>query len=209
MTDRTHTPDHDVENATHRSACDECAAVWLDLERISAEAARLPRLTPSRDLWAGIESRLTTSHDILPAIPRARRSWLQRPQVRLAVAASLLVAATAGVTWSVARQGFTDAAPVSAVPTALQLVSFDNTVAGLDREVEELETILADQRKDLDPRTVEVLRVNLAVIDAAIRESRAALAADPGSRFLSAQVTRAYHSKLTLLRGAASLPTGI
>jgi hypothetical protein len=54
-----------------------------------------------------------------------------------------------------------------------------------------------------------VLEANLRVIDRAIQESRAALVADPASRFLSEQFTRAYNSKLTLLRDAATLPVGI
>lgn len=218
MTDETRTIEHDVEDAMHRASCDECSAVWLDLERISAEAAQLPRLTPSRDLWAGIEARIDAP--VVAAFPRARRSWMQHPPVRLAIAASLLVAATAGITWSIARQGIAAGGPTMAAGTTLQepatttpnnarLTSFDNTVAGMDREIEQLEAILSEHRKDLDPRTIAVLQSNLAVIDAAIRETRAALEDDPASRFLAAQVTRAYHSKLTLLRGAATLPTGI
>ncbi len=223
MTDQTRTTDqdvessHDVENAAHRASCDDCSAVWLDLERISAEAAQLPRLTPSRDLWAGIEARIDAP--VVAAFPRTRRSWIQQPALRLAIAASLLVAATAGITWSIARQGIaaggamtagtTPREPATTTPNSARLASFDNTVAGMDREIEQLEAILSEHRKDLDPRTIAVLQSNLAVIDAAIRESRAALEDDPASRFLAAQVARAYHSKLTLLRGAATLPTGI
>jgi hypothetical protein len=226
MTDETrgseNNLEHDVEHEAHRASCAECNAVWLDLDRISAEAAQLPRLAPSRDLWAGIEARIDAP--VVAALPQARRSWTQRPPVRLAIAASLLVAATAGITWSIARQGITGSGTTMTAGTDLQdpattapngtpgdarLASFDNTVAGMDREIEQLEAVLSEHRKDLDPRTIAVLQSNLAVIDAAIRESRAALEDDPASRFLAAQVARAYHSKLTLLRGAATLPTGI
>ncbi len=235
MTDQTRSPEHhgehDVEHETHRASCDECSAVWLGLERISAEASQLPRLTPSRDLWAGIEARIDAP--VVAAFPRARRSWMQRPPVRLAIAASLLVAATSGITWSIARQGITGSGATQSAGATVQdpatgttelsrsgavegatngaarLATFDNTVAGMDREVEQLEAILSERRQDLDPRTIAVLQSNLAVIDAAILESRAALEADPASRFLAAQIARAYHSKLTLLRGAATLPTGI
>jgi hypothetical protein len=138
--------------------------------------------------------------------------------VRLAIAASLLVAVTSTVTWQLATRGSgDDAAPTADlasgvdVETAeeLHLASFQASVQSMDREIAELETIVADRRETLDPRTIAVLEENLRVIDRAISESRAALVADPGSRFLSEQFTRVYSSKLTLLRDAATLPTGI
>ena len=78
----------------------------------------------------------------------------------------------------------------------------------MDREIAALEDLLGERRAELDAQTVEVLERNLAVIDAAIAESRAALAADPASQFLAQRFARAYTSKLTLLRGAAQLPAG-
>lgn len=226
MTDRLQTPEHDVEDALHRASCDECSALWLDLERIGAEARQLPLLTPSRDLWSGIEARIAApTASIAPATgrPRMPRAWSAAP-VRLAMAASLLVAATAGITWTLARQGFDGttaplpAARIAAAPDApaaapteagiAQLASFDNTVAGLDREIVTLQALVNDRRTQLDPRTIAVLEANLALIDRAIADSRAALEADPASRFLAAQVARAYHRKLTLLQGAATLPAG-
>lgn len=185
-----------------------------ELERIAAEAARLPRLSPSHDLWPDIAARLGPQERARP-IP-----GLTSSHVRLATAASLLIAATAGITWSLATRG--DDAPVvatSPVPStrannaadAVGLVrpaSMDATVATLDREIAMLQAIIDDRRRALDRRTVAVLEENLALIDRAIAESRAALAADPASRFLATQVARAYTSKLTLMRDAATLPAG-
>ena len=51
-------------------------------------------------------------------------------------------------------------------------------------------------------------RPYLAVIDQAIRESRAAFLQDPASRFLAVRLARSYTSKLTVLRDMATLPTG-
>lgn len=228
MTDHLHTPGHDLEREAHRASCAECAATWAALEGIAAEARRLPLLTPSRDLWSGIEARIAgaalPSAGAAAAPAQVRRAWFARPGFRYAMAASLLVAATAGITWSIARSGLgaPDAAPLTARAAApdpaggpspspravAQLAAFDNTVAGVDREVATLQAIVDERRDQLDPRTVAVLEANLALIDRAIAESRAALEADPASRFLAAQVARAYQSKLTLLRGAARLPAG-
>lgn len=235
MNDYTERDGHPMTDEAHRDTCAECAATWADLERISAEARALPRLSPSRDLWDGIEARLSARPGEAgvggtnAARDVAARRWTRHPAVRLATAASLLVAATAAVTWQVATRGtapalpmVTEVATTSApapdlreafgVPTEVvgrvQQAALDETVAQMDREIADLQAVLDERRESYDPRTIAVLERNLKVIDAAIAESREALAADPASRFLAAQYARAYASKLTLLRGAATLPAG-
>lgn len=214
MTDDTMEPRkdptiHDVESAAHRAACAECSLVWADLERISMEAAALPLLSPSRDLWADIDARLGATAFVSPSIRF----------VRLATAASLLIAATAAVTWTIARGGsMTIPSPAASVAigsvdevpaaTPVQQASLNATVATMDREIAELEAILDERRATLDPRTIAVLEENMKLIDDAIAESQKALDSDPASRFLVTQYTRAYNSKLTLLRGATTLPAG-
>lgn len=107
--------EHDLINESHRAACAECLAAWAELEAIGAEARALPQLTPSRDLWAGIEARIGGAADAKekdaangrapapsPALSRAERRWFARPAVRTAAAAALLVMATSAVTWRVA-----------------------------------------------------------------------------------------------------------
>ncbi len=212
---KTHDTEHDVTNDLHRASCAECRTLWAELDEISAEAARLPLLHPSRDLWAGIEARIGGG----AAAPRTTRPLFARPMVRFAIAASLLMAVTSAVTWQIASNraalGLDEtpqdlAAGVDAeTATSLHLASFQASVTSMDREIAELQALVADRRKLLDPKTVSVLEANLRVIDRAIQESRAALVADPASRFLSEQFTRAYNSKLTLLRDAATLPVGI
>ena len=207
---------HDPTNDSHRATCAECSALWRELEQISADAARLPTLTPSRDLWAGIEARLDAPATA-SATPRATRRWLASPTLRLAIAASLLVAVSSAVTWQLAtgRDEPASIEELATLPAAsdedteLHLAAFSTTVNSMDAEIATLEEIVSERRSELDPRTIEVLETNLAVIDAAIAESRAALAADPASQFLADQFTRAYTSKLTLLRDAVTLPIGI
>ena len=203
---------HDVENELHRAQCAACRKLWDELESISAEAARLPLLAPSRDLWEGIEARIATVPRSLP--------FYRSQTFRLALAASLLVAVSSGITWRLATSNAPAAVLASGDESALDaqteseaaqthLASFAESVDEIDREIAALEIIVTQFRSDLDPRTVSVLETHLKLIDTAIEESRAALAADPASRFLSAQFTRAYTSKLTLLRGAVTLPAGI
>jgi hypothetical protein len=202
---------HDVENEPHRAECAECQALWDELDAISAEAARLPLLTPSRDLWSGIEARISGAPTVLRP-----RVW-QSQTFRLAMAASLLVAVSSAVTWQLASKTPADdaAAPAFALDddadaeSAFHLASLTESVGQMDVEIGALQRIVLERRGELDPATVQVLERNLALIDAAIADSRAALASDPSSQFLSAEFTRAYTSKLTLLREAATLPVGL
>jgi hypothetical protein len=105
--------EHDLTNESHRESCAECTATWAELEAISAEARNLPTLTPSRDLWSGIEARIgsatpgatpgaTDAPDAGPAHAKATRRWFAAPALRYAAAAAVLVAVTATVTWRVA-----------------------------------------------------------------------------------------------------------
>jgi anti-sigma factor RsiW len=74
------------------------------------------------------------------------------------------------------------------------------------REIDQLRTVYARNRARLDPRTAAIIEANLKVIDEAIAQSKAALAQDPASRFLSKQLNSALDKKLELLRTAALLP---
>jgi len=89
----------------HLASCAACRAVLAELRTIAAQAAALPPLNPSRDLWAGIESRIGTRVTPLGA-PLARRAT-RRPWP-LAIAAAALIALTAGTTYLLTtRQGAT------------------------------------------------------------------------------------------------------
>jgi hypothetical protein len=80
----------------HAEECADCRALLEDLQAIRHDAAALPALTPSRDLWSGIAERIDAP--VIPlsrparTIVPARRSW-----ARPAFAAAALVAVTAGI----------------------------------------------------------------------------------------------------------------
>lgn len=83
-----------------------------------------------------------------------------------------------------------------------------NAPAGVtySREIDRLRTIFRQNRSQLDPRTAAIIEANLKIIDEAIAQSRAALAQDPASGFLTDQLNTALGKKLELLRTAALLP---
>ena len=57
--------------------------------------------------------------------------------------------------------------------------------------------------------TVVVIEKNLRVIDAAITESKKAIARDPASRFLIESLNQSLRTKVELMRTAALLPSRI
>src|SRR6185503_11243270 len=103
----------------HAADCAQCALLAADLRSIHTSAAALSPLTPSRDLWSGIEARIAAP--VIPigiAGPReqsgsapARRRWM-----RPAAAAAALVLMTAGVTHLVETR-------VPAAPRAARVAS--------------------------------------------------------------------------------------
>jgi hypothetical protein len=87
----------------HLRECVRCAGLVRDLENIRDEAAALPDLVPSRDLWAGIEARIAA-----PVIPLAARPERQKRLVPawMGIAAAALIVSTAGVTYLLTARAF-------------------------------------------------------------------------------------------------------
>jgi hypothetical protein len=86
----------------HAAGCARCAALVADLASIRREAASLPELVPSRDLWPEIEARIQAPVIMLER-SRAPRSagalWAGRSRWWIGAAAAGLVAVTAGMTY--------------------------------------------------------------------------------------------------------------
>ena len=79
--------------------------------------------------------------------------------------------------------------------------------AQYEQASDELTRALATERDRLAPATVALLERNLAVIDAALRESRDALARDPENVELRGLVASAAREKVELLRWATRVAT--
>lgn len=210
----------------HLADCAPCAEVLAELRAIASQAATMPALEPSRDLWSGIESRIATPVTQFGGSPAAvkrapRRQW------QFAIAAAALIAASAGTTYLVvARHGgsatpvvtvakqppvlHNDSTPTPVPPPNVQLASRKKDMSGArvyDREITLLDSMVRTRRESLDPKTVKIIEQNLKIIDKAIIESRAALAKDPKSPLLSNQLDNVLGSKVELLRTVAFLPT--
>jgi len=85
----------------HAAGCADCRLLLEDIGTIRDEAAALPTLTPSRDLWAGIAERIDA-----PALPFERKRStivVRRTWARPAIAAAALVVFTAGITYGITK----------------------------------------------------------------------------------------------------------
>lgn len=161
---------------------------------------------PRRDLWPGIERRLHHR--------RPRSVTMTLPQ--LALAATLVMAVSAGVSWlalAPPRAAITPETPIQAVaepagPVRPDVARANFADAQYDAAVADLEQILRDQGEHLDPQTVMVIERNLRTIDEALQQARAALDADPANTYLNSYLADARRRKLDLLRQAAGLSGG-
>jgi hypothetical protein len=239
----------------HAVSCEECGPVLADLRKLRIDAANLPVMKPSRDLWSGIAERIETPVVAIGAAGStraARRATVTRWLKVGLMAASLVAAASlghlSGVMRSTARvaqlpQGADSqlvALPPTAVPAETSLAPVGEPVpattvaqrepaaaapagarprtpevqfalatltADYDREIARLRALMNARRDQLDPVTVAIIERNLAVIDTAIAESKAAIVRDPASRFLIESLNQSLQMKVELMRTAAVLPS--
>jgi len=104
------------------------------------------------------------------------------------------------------RMAASDAAAGQNRAGARLAVQQEQSDAVYGREIDMLQKIVTQRKTQLDSSTVAIIERNLQIIDAAIEQSKAALAKDPRSRLLSDQLTHALDKKVELLRTAAFLP---
>lgn len=192
------------EVAAHLDSCTDCARVAEQLEAIRRQARALGPVRPARDLWPGIRARLGDPDVVALPVDREARDgvapWqrvvrLTVPQ--LAAAGLVLALLSGGGAWvllpaSAGRSVVTGesdmTADVPSGPAASRVAADAGAALGASGTgagaVEELHAILAEAGGRLDANTVRVLEKNLAVIERAIAEARAALEVDPGNAYL-------------------------
>jgi anti-sigma factor RsiW len=209
----------------HLMQCEGCRAEEQALRALLDEAAALPdEIVPERDLWTDIAPRLQSrgsldeSADTLTEVrvigPRPARPL---PWWMLAAASIALVATTSFATLQLSGRGAGETVPAiesqqaqrpqGAAPrnAITALAAFRPAEEEYEKAISDLEIVLRTQRGRLAPQTAATLEANLRIIDQAIQESRAALAADPNSAELTHMLSDAYDTKLNVLRRAVSL----
>lgn len=205
------TEDERREVGAHLERCEDCRGEVESLRLLLEAAAGLPRsMAPERDLWKNIADRIggkkVVSADFGRAGSDRRSAWFTRGM--LAAAAVVLVALSSAITAFLVREQ----PGVSVVTDGKRLIRTQTEFLAVEAmyspAIEELSTILREQRGALAPETVSVIEENLRIIDEAIRTSRIALAVDPGNEELIRTVVAMYEEKVGLLQQATHLPTG-
>jgi len=200
----------------HAKVCGRCSALLSEIRAIAHDARAMPALVPSRDLWSGISERIeapVVGADVF-SLRRTRRLTLV-PWI-MAAAAGLVLTAS-GVTYVATRQAmekrFAAREADSSVATVKSQSGVTRNVSATpgyettyETEIGNLRTIVRERRAELDTAVVTEIERNLAIIDRAIAESRAALARDPNSGFLNDQLMTSLGKKVELLRTVAMLP---
>jgi len=197
----------------HLLGCPACRATLAELRRVVARAQALDDTPPAADLWPAIARRI--GGGAVPARPddvgdlaahRARRR-ISFTVPQLAAAGIALMLVSGSVVWKVLGRG---ANPVAVGPSAIApppdgAPAAWSGDAPYDQVIARLEQLLAQNRGALDTATVRVLEKNLQIIDRAIAEARAALAADPASAYLNHHLARTMRRKVDLLRQASAI----
>jgi len=186
-----------LELERHLESCSPCRTIVTELKAVVARARALEDLPPRQDLW--------------PAVARSAKRPSRRVSISFVelIAASLFIAFISGLTvWVVTerdRAVAPSSASVSSGPAGAVVVPVSSGGATYDHAVADLLQALDEGRKQLSPRTIDVMERSLTTVDRAIAEATAALDQDPGNVFLSLHLARERQRKLALLRQVQSL----
>lgn len=187
--------------ASHVAECAECRDTLRRVQALLQTAKTLPRdMEPPPAAWDTVRDRLRREH----ARPPARGRWLRTALIAASVI--FLAASMSVVTLSLrgrpAKAKAASMARVAPPPSVPALLAVDRNY---DPTIRELRESLTSQRSQLSPSTVRVVDRALVVIDSAIAEARAALAADPANQALVDILSSHYERKVDLLQRATEL----
>jgi hypothetical protein len=188
----------------HLATCGQCYATLADLREVVARAKSLADREPANDLWAGIRAGMTPERGALvarrPVGPSARRFSFSVPQLLAASIALMLV--SGGGAWLSLRERQQPYRETSQRPTtdAGVLPKQIDWTQSTDAAISDLQVALDQNETRLDTATVRIVRENLAIIDRAIADARAALKKDPGNSYLNFHLADTMRRKVELLR---------
>jgi len=209
----------------HVTSCVSCRQLVDDLREILRATSTLELRDPPVRAWPRIERAIRldgargvqpNDHDAAstrpdgPAAAGHYRKWLPW----LAAAAALVLATAIGLRY--APGGSRTAAPphaqgnggtqASAADSAQSVeTELRQAEAHYEKAIKGLEQIANTEQNALDPRTAATLQKNLAVIDQAISESRAAVRSQPASEPAQQSLLENFKTKVALLQDTVAL----
>jgi putative zinc finger protein len=215
--DGTLDPAQRAEIDRHLDACEDCRRLVADLGEIRRVAGSLDPRDPPARAWGRIERAMAMEREGFGRADRERFSLTSRStRVWLAAAAALVLTTWIGVRYAVQPTSNGPAATVASEPHASEPaappMSAEAVEAELraaeshyDKAIKGLEQIANAEQGALDPQTAATLQKNLAVIDQAISESRAAVRAQPASEPAVTSLMDNFKMKLALLQDTVAL----
>ena len=194
----------------HLMECAECGRTLQQLRMVVTRAGQVIDREPATDLWQGIAARIAVAAPAMEAAPLTtspgkRRFSFSISQLAAASVALMLLSAST-MYLIMGRDGEAPAVAVAQPqPVTAGQASVRAVTRNYDDAVTELEEVLERNRNQLDTTTVRVLEHNLAIIDRAITDARAALGQEPANPYLSRYLDQAMQKKVQLLKRATSV----
>jgi len=182
--------------------------VWPRIER-AIQLDRQDGAQPVQPGDAGTSPRLTGAR-----VPGATSARSRVVLAGLAAAAALVLATVVGLRYLPGRHSDTagsrspiESSAQASANGAAQAVESElrQAEAHYENAIKGLEQIANAEQGALDPRTAATLQKNLAVIDQAISESRAALRSQPASEPAQASLIENFKTKIGLLQDTVAL----
>ncbi|HJZ71340.1 MAG TPA: zf-HC2 domain-containing protein [Vicinamibacterales bacterium] len=213
----------------HLGACVSCRQLVDDVREILRATSDLDVREPPVRVWPRIERAILLDRDdearrtsALHADDGARRAQSHRGAAIarrygkwLAAAAVLVLATAVGVRYLPGRHADTagsvrppaESGAEASASGAAQAVESElrQAEAHYENAIKGLEQIANAEQNALDPRTAATLQKNLAVIDQAISESRAAVRSQPTSEPAQASLIENFKTKISLLQDTVAL----
>jgi hypothetical protein len=200
-----------AELQMHLDQCPDCRALAADLIKIRDAASGLEPIEPPEGAWLQIAGRLRqegrVEQQATPAIHPRHRSMIV-----LAIAASLVLAVGLSIylllprhqnpaqTAQVTPGNAAADDPVKSLAVELQLADQHTQNA-----IAKLEEALKSNANGIDPQVAELLQKDMKVMDQAIAESRAAIAADPANTAARDSLFDALRRKAVMLQDTIAL----
>jgi len=189
----------------HLAACDACRGVAADLDRLRDAAGSLGPVTPPDHVWLAVAGQMRLDEPrpepATPPTSGSLRQWLGL--------AAALVLITIGL-YAVSRLTSPTPEPVPGNAGAVASVEALNEELTLaldhyENAISILKLQVATGDDSLDADVAATIDRNIAVIDQAITESRAALSDDPTSQPARASLLEALSQKVNVLQATVLL----
>jgi anti-sigma factor RsiW len=206
----------------HLAACAACRRSVEDLRDILRTAGELELREPPVRAWSRLERAIKMEQEHAAPVARrlqpsgagpAKAGHYRKYATWLAAAAALVLATAVGLRYAPSRTP--GVRPDAASGTGAS-VSAGEAVQSIETELRQaeshyenaikgLEAIASSEQSELDPRTAATLQKNLAVIDQAISESRAAVRSQPASEPAQQSLIEGFKTKIGLLQDTVAL----